>query len=440
MSEGDHSFRQAHAWRSKFRSRSHDAAHEEGPAPQIQCTHERVFRGKPELVQTQEGLEKLIGRLRAAGSFAYDSEFIGELSYVPRLCLVQTATDQEITLVDPLAEIDLKPLWELMADASVEKIVHAGGQDMEPVKRNLQRPAANVVDTQIAAGFAGLPYPVSLQRLVLQMLQVRLGKGLTFTHWDQRPLSAQQLRYAADDVRYLPAAWAELRKLVEAAGTFRWAGQECEAMCLSTPYQFDPLTSFTRIRGAGSLDARQLGILRELALWRDGCARQEDLPPRTVVKDEVMIDLCRTAPGSEDRLSAIQGLPRPIRQNHAQAILDAIKLGAASPAPEAMENRKMDELPREQFRTDALHSAAQTMCMAQGIDPQIVFARTDMAEFTRAMSNGGELDKLRIMQGWRKEVVGQWLVDACRSGEATAFACPEGRLAVVKRPGAGGQA
>ena len=152
------------------------------------------------LVDQQQDLHLLIERLRSVGSFAYDSEFIGEMSYVPKLCLIQIATEQEIALVDPLADLDLMPLWELFADPAVQKIVHAGAQDMEPVIRMLGRPATNVLDTQIAAGFARLPYPISLQRMVLQLLGIKLGKGLTFTHWDQRPLSSQQTRYAADDV------------------------------------------------------------------------------------------------------------------------------------------------------------------------------------------------------------------------------------------------
>src|SRR5262249_48948952 len=143
------------------------------------------------------------------------SEFIGELTYVPKLCVIQVATTERVELIDPLADIDLTPFWELIADETVEKVVHAGLQDIEPVVRILNRPAANVFDTQIAAGLAGMTYPLSLSKLVYELVGYKLGKGLTFSHWDQRPLSASQLRYAADDVRYLPAARAELARRLE---------------------------------------------------------------------------------------------------------------------------------------------------------------------------------------------------------------------------------
>lgn len=429
MSDSESTFKNANAWRSKFRSRAHDAAHDlEDNAPHAASDHPLVCRDKAIIIDTDADLASLITRLRAAGSFAYDSEFIGELSYVPRLCLLQIATDQEIALVDPIADVDLMPLWELLADPSVQKLVHAGAQDMEPVVRFTGRPAANVMDTQIAAAFASLPYPISLQRIILQMLQVRLGKGLTFSHWDQRPLSAQQLRYAADDVRYLPAAWSELAKLLTKTGTMNWVRQECDNMCRTTPYHFDPETSFLKVRGSGSLDPRQLGILKELAIWRDGCAREADLPPRTVVKDEILIDICRRSPQTDEKLQNIQGLPRPARTEHAETILNAVKTGLANPVTEGLEARKTDELPREQFRNDALFSLTQSLCMARGIDPQIVTTRADVAELLRALDQKQPTDALRLMTSWRREVVGDWLVATYTAGQATTFTYAAGSV------------
>ena len=129
-----------------------------------------------------------------------------------------------MALIDPLAGIDLRPFWELLCDPSVEKIVHAGQQDIEPVVRHLGRAPANIFDTQIAAGLAGLPYPVSLSKLVNELAGAKLGKGLTFTHWDQRPLSAMQLRYAADDVRYLPRVHVRARPTSrKSSGHAEWA-------------------------------------------------------------------------------------------------------------------------------------------------------------------------------------------------------------------------
>src|SRR5947208_4519904 len=145
------------------------------------------------------------------------------VTYHPKLCVIQVASAQRVALIDPLVDLDLAPFWELIADPSLEKIVHAGAQDIEPVMRHISKPCANIFDTQIAAGFAGMAYPVALSKLVQELIGVKLGKGLTFTHWDQRPLSAMQLRYAADDVRYLPALREANGKSFDAPGLAQWA-------------------------------------------------------------------------------------------------------------------------------------------------------------------------------------------------------------------------
>lgn len=421
------SFKQTHAWRSKFRSRHHDLAHEEThePQPQDHGNH-MVFRGKAQMIDSAPALAALLDRLRAEGSFAYDSEFIGEMSYVPKLCLIQIATTSEIALIDPIAPIDLAGLWELLADPAVEKIVHAGVQDMEPVLRAVGRPAANVIDTQIAAAFARLPYPLSLQRLISEIVGVRIGKGLTFTHWDQRPLSAQQLRYAANDVRYLPAVWHELRGRLQAAGNMPWVTQECAGMCNATPYRFDPDTSYLRIRGSGTLDPRQLGVARALAIWRDDAAREADLPPRSFLRDEIMIELARRAPSTDEKLMNIQGLPRPIRVAHTEAILTAIR--GAKPIESTGEYRKNEEQPREQFRADAIHALAQSLCFGRGIDPAIVFTRADIGDLLQRLRGREDLTGLRLMQGWRKELLGDAIVALLQSGGKPAFVVDQGEV------------
>src|SRR5207302_2508080 len=128
-------------------------------------------------------------------------------------------------------KLDLGPFWELICDPSVEKVVHAGSQDLEPVFRLKKCPPANVFDTQLAAGFIGMAYPVSLGKLVREMTGVPLGKGLTFTHWDQRPLSPSHPRYAADHVRSLFAVRDEICQHPDPLGHAALAAAECTTSC-----------------------------------------------------------------------------------------------------------------------------------------------------------------------------------------------------------------
>ena len=404
-----------HHARAAHRARAHDSAHEnddEGQAVDAaRAAHPLVPAGAAAVVTTDEQLDALIAHLRAAGSFAFDSEFIGELTYFPQLCLIQTATADRVTLIDPLAGVDLRPFWELVADGSVEKIVHAGQQDIEPVWRHIGREAVNVFDTQVAAGFVALPYPLSLSKLIMELTGAKLGKGLTFSHWDQRPLSPMQLRYAADDVRYLPLARRELGARLDASGRTAWAAEECAAICDPVLYRFDPDASYLRVRGATSLQAKNLNVLRELTIWRDAAARAEDVPPRTFLRDEILIDLSRSPVKSIDRLDRVRGLPRPVEKDHGATIVEATLRALAAPAGPSPFGRDDEPTPADRFRSDALWAAAQTICAGRSVDTAVVASRQECSEFYRTLAAGEDPSSLRLMKGWRREALGQPLAD-----------------------------
>jgi ribonuclease D len=403
-----------HHARAAHRARAHESAHAEdntGDADHARPSHPLVPSGPASVITTDEQLEELIADVRSAGSFAYDSEFIGEMTYFPRLCLIQAATAQRVALVDPLAGLELQPFWELLADESVEKVVHAGQQDIEPVWRHIGREARNLFDTQIAAGFVALPYPLSLSKLVGELTGAKLGKGLTFSHWDQRPLSSMQLRYAADDVRYLPLAREELRKRLDASGRAGWASEECAAMTDPVLYRFDPDSSYLRVRGATSLHARNLGVLRELTIWRDAAARAEDVPPRTFLRDEILIDLSRQPVKSVEKLDRVRGLPRPVEKEHGATIVEATLRALAAPAPKVPFSRDDEPTPRDRFRSDAFWAAAQTICAGRSVDTAVVTSRQEVGELYRALSAGEDVSSHRLMKGWRREALGDAVLE-----------------------------
>jgi ribonuclease D len=373
----------------------------------------------PQLITRADELTELIDSLRKGGSFAYDSEFIGELTYVPKLCLIQAASSTRIALIDPLADLDVRPFWELVADPAIEKIVHAGQQDVEPVFRALAKAPANLFDTQIAAGFAGVGYPLSLSKLVLAMVGARLAKGLTFSHWDRRPLSDRQLRYAADDVRYLPAVRHEIaRRLDHGGGHLRWAKEESAGLTDPALYEFDPETQWTKIRGANMLPPRNQAILRELAIWRDQSAKAENLPPRSLVKDEILLDMARSPIDSESELPRVKGLPRTVEAKYGAGIVQA-----TSQAKNLAEDRlpmipNVEPTPEQKFGADSFFYAAQCLCAAQGIDPALVTSRQEIGELHRALAAGNHSPThLRVLRGWRREAVGQRLLDLMNGGE-----------------------
>jgi ribonuclease D len=427
--------RRARYARSHYRAKSHDeghaAAEEQAPDESARAHHALAPRGPASVVTTQDGLTELVAHLRSAGSFGYDSEFIGELTYVPKLCVIQVASSARVALIDPLAGIELREFWELLADPSVEKIVHAGQQDIEPVFRNIGVPCANVFDTQIATGFIGMAYPVALGKLAAELVGVRLGKALTFSHWDQRPLSANQLRYAADDVRYLPALRHEIGKRLDAAGHFAWAKAESESLCEPSQYGFNPETYYTRVRGATSLPPQGLAVLRELTIWRDAVARKHDVPPRAYLKDEILLDMSRSPVKSVKKLDKVRGLPRPVEHEDGADIVAATLRGLAVPTSNLPASRTVEPSPAERFRVDSLWAAAQVICAGQSIDAALVTSRNEIGEFYRAMTNGGDVTSLHFSQGWRREALGEPLTKLMRGETQFGMRWNDGTLRVT---------
>lgn len=409
-----------HSFRSRHRAQAHDSAHAE-PEHHNDPAHDgpHVPRGPGEVVATPEALAALASHVRSLGSFAYDSEFIGELTYDPTLCLIQVATTEKVALVDPMVPgLDIRPFWELLCDPAVEKVVHAGEQDLEPATRLLGKPCANVFDTQIAAGFIGMAYPVALSKLVLEITGAKLGKALTFTHWDQRPLSAQQLRYAANDVRYLPAARIEMGKQLNALGHARWASEASTALCDPKRYQFDPETEHLRIRGAGTLTSGGLAVLRELVNWRDAMARESDVPPRAFLRDDILIEMARRPIKAVDQLPRVRGLPRPVEHEHGKTIVELTARALAGPRASSAHGKHVEPTPTERFRTDALWTLVQVLSAGRSIDPALVASRSDIAELFRLFQSGANVDGHPIMQGWRRQAVGTSLLEIVRENRA----------------------
>jgi ribonuclease D len=352
-------------------------------------------------VDTQAGLREALAHIAAGGLFAYDTEFIGERSYFPRLCLIQLASTTRLVLVDPLAPLDLQPLWKLIADPAIETIVHAGAQDLEPVVRLSGRPAAAIFDTQIAAGFADLPYPLSLQKLVLQVLGVRLVKAHTFTRWDLRPLSVRHLRYAADDVRYLPALAQELRTRLRALGHERFATEECAAMADPANFSFDPDVQLNRVNRSESLRST---------------AREEDLPPRTLVRDDVLIRLAKGDVDDLETLRRVNGLPVPLIRSRGRDILEAMSSGRQRSAAVAPDHLPLEESIEDRLNIDRLWSAAECYCLGRAIDPALVSSRQELSRFYLMRKNRRAVRETRVTSGWRAELLGEFLAAALDGG------------------------
>lgn len=362
------------------------------------------------LVDSPDALATLMETLSAEPSFAYDTEFIGENSYKPLICVIQVATAGGVWVIDAMVDLDLAPFWNLLAEPGKRKIVHAGEQDLEPVWRFSGKPPANVLDTQIAAGLCGMSYPASLRNVVKETLGVELVKGFTFTDWSHRPLSKKQIRYAADDVRYLPAAAVEIEKRINARGHTAWALAECDERCDAANFTAGTEADFVRIKGLSGLSGKELAIVRSLVDWRDEAARTDDLPVRTFLRDDALLALARKPNTPRDKIGEIKNFPRPTAAKWGDAVVDTIAR-ARSSKPLPVPPKPPELNATERFRVDATWALTQLMCAVRGIDAALITSRNDIAELLHARDVGESIEQMRPMTGWRRDAMGNQLLE-----------------------------
>src|SRR6185312_12687733 len=266
---------------------------------------------------------------RRAGRLGIDTEFMSEGRYRALLCLVQVAVDNPdgegdplIFLIDALADLDVAPLAVLLGDPEIEVVLHAGRQDVAILRRAWHTELNNIFDTQIAAGFTGASAQAGYGNLLGSVLGQRVGKTASYTRWDARPLTAEQLGYAAEDVAHLLQLADEIQRRLSRTGRAEWAREECRRLEAATDER-DPETAWERLPRVGQLDPRSRAVARELAAWRERTAISEDRPVGSVLADPPLVELAKRQPSNLRGLEQIRGIHPSGLRRRGPPILDA---------------------------------------------------------------------------------------------------------------------
>ena len=220
--------------------------------------------------------------------------------YRPLLCLVQVCVGGEIAVLDPFDGFDPAPFAEVLADPGVQVVLHAGRQDVAIMRREWRSDVTNVFDTQVAAGFAGFAAQAGYTGLLHDVLQIRVAKTASFTRWDARPLTQEQLVYAREDVEHLLPLADEIQKRLLSRGRLEWAREECRAIADSSDER-DPEEVWRRLPRATGLDPRERAVARELGAWRERTAMREDRPVGSIVRDPTLVELAKRQPSRAAR-------------------------------------------------------------------------------------------------------------------------------------------
>jgi ribonuclease D len=375
---------------------------------------------------------------QASGRLGIDTEFMGEGRYRTLLCLVQVAVEVpgqdevRIEVIDPLdASVEPSPLAAVIADPAVEIVMHAGRQDVALLRRVWETDVTNVFDTQLAAGFAGMRAQLGYEALLYELLDVRLSKSASFTRWDARPLSDEQIDYARDDVRHILQATTALQGRLRARGRLEWAREECLAIAAATDER-DPDVIFSRLPRINSLDPKLRAIARELVEWREETARTQDRPIPAVLSDAALVEVAKRRPSALAQLEQIRGINEATLRRRGRTILAAVERGRERP-PIAVEGTR----PAQPNALDApVISLAEALVRTRALEEELAYeliaARADLQAIVLAMRDGSPTPDVRTLQGWRRAVVGDELLELL-DGRRSLTVGPDRHVAVAER-------
>jgi ribonuclease D len=357
------------------------------------------------LVNQHQELDACVEELAQCAHFGLDTEFVGERSYHPQLCLVQVATEDALYLIDPLTVGPLDAFWRLVVDGKHQVVVHAGREEARLCYLASGKMPAHMVDLQLAAGLAGLTYPLGHGSLVKEVLGVALPKGETLTEWGNRPLTKSQIHYAFDDVRYLLPVWKKLSARLDKLGRQEWAKEEFARLVAGAkPHVANDEAAperWRKLRGVGGLDRRRLAIVRELYTWREEAAAKNNRPPRTIIRDDLLLEIARRGPTKERDLHVVRGLPK----RDLEAVVQAVQRGRDVPLDDcpAVTERDMDP-PQVTMVTGILMAVLGDVCAKQQLAANLVGNTQDVKLLVRAGKRGSKLpmDSL-LTHGWRRE-------------------------------------
>ena len=357
----------------------------------------------------------LSDRARATGRLGLDAEFMGEGRYRALLCLVQVAVDDEdggtrVEILDPLEGFEPGELRAVLADPSIEKVVHAGRQDVAILRRTWATEVRNLFDTQIAAGFAGHGAQTGYGALLSDVLGRRLAKSASFTRWDRRPLSEEQLTYAREDVADLLALATALQDELRASGRLEWAHEECRALEDSSDDR-DPDEAWRRLPRVARLRPRERSVARELAAWRERTAAAEDRPVGSVLSDAALVELARRQPGDRRGLDQIRGLHGRIANRRGADLLAAVARGRDAEPP-ALDGVRP---PLNESGDAPLIALAEALIRARALEAglayELVATRADLNQVIAAARRGDAEPDVRTLRGWRRDLVGDELLE-----------------------------
>ena len=355
-----------------------------------------------EVVTTTAELESLVAKLHGAEFLAIDTEFMREQTYYSQLCLIQISDGTTAAAIDPLApDIELAPLWRLLADTSITKVFHAAHQDLEIFVKEMGQLPLPLFDSQIAAMVLGHGDQVGYDRLVRAVLHHDLDKSSRFTDWSRRPLTGRQINYALDDVIYLAEMYPKLCEQLESKGRKSWLDDENARLVDPATYHTVPEDAWRRIK-VRNMKAPALRRMMHLAAWREREAQSRNLPRNRILRDETILDLAGSNPSTTAEFGKIRNFPGGANGKLATPVLALLRDVEAMPDSTLPEPKNEGRAPKPPAAVmELLRVLLKHVTDEEGIAPRLVASADELEAL--ALDDSAPI---RATSGWRKDIFG----------------------------------
>jgi ribonuclease D len=355
-------------------------------------------------IDTSEKLTELCLQISQEPWIALDTEFLREKTYYPKFCLLQIATPQWVACVDPLALADLTPLFEVLYNPNIIKVFHACRQDLEIFYQIVGKVPEPVFDTQIAAPLLGIQENPGYAMLVSTFLNINLSKAQTRTDWTIRPLSHEQIEYAADDVIYLCKIYEIMRDKLKALGRFEWLSEDFKLLNNPELYQMPPEKAWLKVKGKNKLTGRQLSIIQSVTQWREQTAQKEDKPRSWLLRDELLLELAKLQPTTPAELLAVRGMNEKTVQRYGKVLGQLISDAKQRP-PLTVDDKSISAKKTQQQEAvlDVLTAIVRIRAEENSLNPIILASRKELEKLLY------DDPECQLLSGWRYSMAGREL-------------------------------
>jgi len=367
-------------------------------------------------ITNSDDLDQLCQRLSSADLIGIDTEFVSEDTFYPDLCLIQIATCDELAVVDTKAIEDLQPFWKMLTEGEHVTILHAGREELNFMLRAVGARPKRLFDVQIAAGFCSNEFPSAYGSVVSKFLGHKVAKGEQRTDWRKRPLTAAQINYALEDVRYLLPLYHRQVELLTESERLAWLEDEIESWQQEVHAALDR-KDWRRVSGVGKLNPRSLAIVRELWNWRHEEAQRRNQPQKRLLRDDLIVELAKRKVDNPAQILGIRGMERSAVRRKADELAACVRRGLEAPTERIPRSPRQHAPSQLNLLAQFLAPALGTICRRAEIATSLVGTASDVREliahrmgFSPEFTENGSSQPV-LAQGWRAGLVGNVIDD-----------------------------